>query len=185
MGIVRRSLLAALAAGALLIPACSSSDSADEGTDPTDESVDAGTGDTTGYTEDTDTSASTVDLPDPCEALTAEELTTATGQTASAEVDPAISTVCNYNDEDGVAILTVMVSESAFTETIIDGNLEFPAPGVEWVEVDADDKAIVAGPPEGRGYVIVGDVGYDVTAGFGETALDATQLEAVLVAIAE
>lgn len=137
-------------------------------------------GTTPGSTPGTVTDASSASS-DPCEALTAAEFSTAAGVTVTAELD-TLTGACTYSEgTKSVAELTVLPAEGgAGAINLLEGFLEYPPPGATFEEVDAGDRAVVAGPPEARAVVVVGENGYDLTA----SSLTTAQLTALAQAIA-
>ncbi len=188
-----RSLFLSVAA-LLLVAACSSdkssgtSTTASSSTSASSGATVGGTGSTSGTSGGT-TAGSTPGggaqgssaSSDPCEVLTAAEFSTATGMTVTAELD-TLTGGCTYRaGTKSVAELTVKPAQGgAGAIALLEGFLKNPPPGATFEEVDAGDRAVVAGPPEGRAVVVVGENGYDLTG----SSLTTAQLTALAKAIA-
>ena len=183
MSQIRPFLVVAVALPALLLGACSSDDEGSTSESSTTTEASSMTDETTGSSTTASGSATETELPDPCEALTAEEFTSVTGLTATAEVDDFLPTACNYLDADQLAYATLTVGPGTTTEAIIEDFIANPPPGATFTEVQVGDAATVAGPPEGRALVVADGIGYDFSKSFGGDALPVDQLEALLQAM--
>jgi hypothetical protein len=189
----RPTVLAAGAfAAACLLASCGSSSTSTSSSSttaagsPTTTAAGGSTGTTAGGGGASTTTAKsgggTTAAVNPCEKLTAAAFGEATGKTVTAKLDD-LTNACDYKEkEKSIALLTTLpASGGAGAEALIKGFLTAPPPGATFTEVDAGDKAVVAGPPEGRMVVIVGDTGYDLTG----SSLTTEQLTALAEAIAE
>ncbi len=188
----RSSMISGAVIVALLLGACSSGDddsSEDTGgaTESTAEASDttAGASDSTEPADTTETTGAVeTELPNPCDALTAEEFNVVTGLDATAEVDEFLTTMCNYLDANGIAYAMLTVGDGTTTQAVLDGFVDAPPPGATFTEVSGiGESAVVSEPPEGRALMVAGNVGYDLSKGLGSAALPADQLEELLRSI--
>ena len=117
----------------------------------------------------------------PCEVLTAEEFSVATGLTVTAS-DTGAS--CEYKDDKQRAIADLTVTGEPLNNSLVTMLLDPGRTDGSVTEVPGiGERAVVISPPEGRGFVLSAGIGYQITKSFGGNPLTAEQMTEVLRSI--